>query len=166
MSDNLYTTPESELENNQGAPDAVLASRWSRLGASIIDGLIMALAIVPITLLIGGLGALSGEEPLSFGVNIILGLLSIVVFVGINYKLLVSKGQTIGKKLVNIKIVDMNGEKPDFNDHLVKRYAVYFLPSQVPIIGGLFQLVNILFIFRGDKRCIHDLAGNTQVVNN
>jgi uncharacterized RDD family membrane protein YckC len=32
-------------------------------------------------------------------------------------------------------------------------------------IGGLIGLTNILFIFHGDKRYLHDLIANTQVIN-
>ena len=35
----------------------------------------------------------------------------------------------------------------------------------IPVLGPLFSLVNVCFIFREDRRCIHDLIAGTQVVN-
>ncbi len=44
----------------------------------------------------------------------------------------------------------------------------YFLPtliSQVPFIGGIFGLVNALFIFGAERRCLHDRLAGTRVVD-
>jgi len=35
----------------------------------------------------------------------------------------------------------------------------------IPAIGGIIQIVNILFIFRDDRKCIHDLIAGTVVVS-
>ena len=34
-----------------------------------------------------------------------------------------------------------------------------------PAIGGIIQLVDILFIFRDDRKCIHDLIAGTVVIS-
>jgi uncharacterized RDD family membrane protein YckC len=34
----------------------------------------------------------------------------------------------------------------------------------IPVIGGFLPLVDVLFIFRHDRRCIHDLLAGTNVV--
>ena len=42
-----------------------------------------------------------------------------------------------------------------------------FLPGligAIPLVGTVFSLVNICFIFREDRRCIHDLMAGTHVV--
>jgi uncharacterized RDD family membrane protein YckC len=36
--------------------------------------------------------------------------------------------------------------------------------ESIPLLGGLFSLVNVCFIFRDDRRCIHDLIADTIVV--
>lgn len=36
--------------------------------------------------------------------------------------------------------------------------------SAIPLAGAAFGLVDILFIFRADRRCIHDLIAGTHVV--
>ncbi|MEP0356349.1 RDD family protein [Paraglaciecola sp.] len=165
MSDNLFTPPESNLidEINEQTT-SVLASRWSRLGASLVDSFIMMLFVIPIMYFVGWFEIISsGEEP-SHLYTLGFGILGIVFFVFINLKLLVSHGQTVGKKVLKIKIVDLNDDKAELKKHLLKRYGIYFIPNQVPFLGGIFQFINILFIFRKDKRCIHDLVAGTQVV--
>ncbi len=84
-------------------------------------------------------------------------------FIVINGKLLICNGQTIGKKALGIKIVDTNGNLPE-KQHLIKRYGVYFLPGQIPVIGQIISLINVLFIFGPEKRCLHDLLGDTIVI--
>jgi uncharacterized RDD family membrane protein YckC len=163
MENNVYQTPESSLvtPNNQ---ELELASRWSRLFASIIDSIILLLIVLPVMYLTGGFdGLASGKEP-GFLYNLMMSIGSWVVFVLINGKFLVSNGQTIGKKAMEIRVVDLNGNVPDTNS-LIKRYAVYFVPNIIPIAGGIFALVNILFIFGEEKRCLHDQVGGTKVVS-
>lgn len=164
MEDNNFKAPEAELltEDNDSGPE--LASRWARLWGSLIDGLIMLVILVPIMFFTGFFAMIqSGTEP-SFLFNILMLLVSVCVFLAFNFNLLKNQGQTIGKKVMGTKIVGINNEKALMEDHILKRYLTYFLPGQIPIIGSIFSLINLLFIFGPEKRCIHDLAGKTKVV--
>jgi uncharacterized RDD family membrane protein YckC len=162
MSENVYQAPESDIIDHEAAA-APLASRWARLGASLIDTIILMCVLIPLMFLTGGLNFDLSEEP-SFVYNLMLSGLMIIAFILINGAFLIRDGQTIGKKALGIKITDMQGNVATKN-HLIKRYAVYFLPGQVPIVGQFFSIVNVLFIFGKEKRCIHDLAGDTQVLD-
>lgn len=165
MSDNnVYSTPQSQLVDQVDDSEKPLASRWARLGASIIDSIIMMLVVVPVMYVTGGFdGMLEGREP-GFVYMFGIGILSLVAYLVINYRFLVTNGQTVGKKVLEIKIVDLNGNLPLFQPQLLIRYAVYLLPGQIPFIGQLFSLINVLFIFSAEKRCIHDLVAKTKVV--
>ncbi len=165
MSDNnVYSTPEAQLVDQVDDSEKPLASRWARLGASIIDSVIMMLFVMPVMYFTGGFdGIASGVQP-GFVYMFSMGILSFIVFFVINYRFLIANGQTIGKKVLDIKIVDLNGNVPAFQPQLLIRYAVYVLPGQIPVVGTLFSLVNVLFIFGKEKRCIHDLAAKTKVV--
>ena len=164
MTEKNYTpqsTEATETPNETG----VLASRWDRLFASILDAIIYCIFIMPIMYFTGGFdGMAQGIQP-SLGYNLAIGVVGIIAFIILNGKLLISSGQTIGKKAIGIKIVDLNGNLPTLNDHLLKRYAVFFIPGQIPFVGPLISIVNILFIFGNEKRCIHDLVAGTKVVN-
>ena len=163
MTKDIYATPKSELlqETNE---ESELASRGKRLLASIIDGITMSVVTLPVMFFTGGFsGVSSGIKP-SLGYNLFIALIGLFVYFILNGNLLIKKGQTIGKKLVDIKIVDLDGNLPTLKKHLLPRYGVYFLPGQVPIVGQLFSIINILFIFGKQKRCIHDYAGSTRVI--
>lgn len=165
MSDNnVYSTPQSQLVEQVDDSEKPLASRWARLGASIIDSIIMMIVVVPVMYFTGGFdGVMEGRQPgLIYSLGI--GVLGFIVFFVINYRFLIANGQTIGKKVLEIKIVDLNGNVPAFQPQLLIRYAVYMLPGQVPVVGQIFSIVNILFIFGKEKRCLHDLAAKTKVV--
>jgi uncharacterized RDD family membrane protein YckC len=165
MSDNnVYSTPQSQLVDQINDSERPLASRWARLGASIIDSIIMMLVVVPAMYFTGGFdGIMEGREP-GFVYMFSMGIVSFIVFFAINYRSLIANGQTIGKKVLEIKIVDLNGSAPQFQPQLLIRYAVYLLPGQIPMVGQIFSLINVLFIFTKEKRCIHDLVAKTKVV--
>lgn len=165
MSDNnVYSTPQSQLVDQVDDSEKPLASRWARLGASIIDSIIIMIVLVPVMYFTGGFdGMMEGVQP-GFVYMFGIGLLNFVVFFVINYRYLIANGQTIGKKVLEIKIVDLNGNVPVFQPQLLIRYAVFVLPGQVPFVGQLFSLINVLFIFSAEKRCIHDLVAKTKVV--
>ena len=117
--------------------------------------------------------------------------LSIVVSVGLNFIYFVvfayfNKGQTIAKKLMNIKVVDnKTEERPKFWQMLVRNMFIYSLLSNVIIlillftsknnfiycymlVGGfdlMFVMITVMFVlYRKDKRGLHDMMACTKVV--
>ncbi|MEM7469104.1 MAG: RDD family protein [Pseudomonadota bacterium] len=164
MEENAYSPPEAELLSDSENEASRLASRWARLGASIVDGVTIMIVTLPVMYLTGGFEGISENQQPSFLHSMGMAILSIVVFAIINTKSLIDRGQTLGKKLLNVRAVSaVNGETAT-REQLLRRYAVYLLPNQIPFLGGIFSLVNILFIFGSRKRCIHDIVGDTIVV--
>jgi len=159
--DNLYAPPAADL----GIPqESNLASRWSRLGGSLIDGIVSMIILGPVMYFTGfWQRAMSGDAPASDPV--IYGLLGIVVYLVLNGYLLSKHGQTIGKLVVGTRIISI-----DTNEILPlwKVFAVRYIPlaisANLPIIGPFIVVIDSLFIFRKDKRCIHDLIAGTKVV--
>ena len=163
MDQEINTTPESELLQEPNGDNA-LASRWQRLLASMLDGLIIALVTGPFMYFTGGFdGIAEGIQP-SVGYNLFIGVIGISVFCLFNGKLLIQNGQTIGKKVLGIKIVDLEGNLPTLKNHLIARYAAYLLPGLVPVVGQFISTINILFILGKQKRCVHDYIAGTRVV--
>lgn len=164
MSDNIYQAPQSEVVDQTYNPTD-LASRWARLGASILDALFMIIAILPIGFISGFYQAIfAGEQTIGFAYTIAMGLAGLVAFFLINGYFLYASGQTAGKKIVGIKIVDMDGQQMPFGRLIGLRYVPQWVVSYIPIIGNFLIILDALFVFRGDKRCIHDLIAGTQVV--
>lgn len=141
-----------------------LAGRGERLGGAIIDGLIMLAILLPAMYMSGYFeGMMSGARP-GFAAQAMWALIGFAVFTAVQGVPLANSGQTWGKKLLKMKIVDLAGNTPEFGKLLVLRYGVGSLISIVPIVGTLYGLADCLFIFRQDKRCIHDLIAGTRVV--
>ena len=143
--------------------NTLLASRWQRLWASLIDGLIIMVVTIPAMYFTGGFDLVEeGREP-SLIYGLMIALIGVAFFVLINGKLLLSHGQTIGKQVLKIKIVDMEDNLPTQN-HFIKRYAMYFALGQIPVAGPFLSIINILIIFGKEKRCGHDYFAETKVV--
>jgi uncharacterized RDD family membrane protein YckC len=140
-----------------------LATLGQRFVGAIIDGLISAAIIIPISFALGIYSTRAGHQ-LSLMETIGMGLVGFAIFLAIHWVFLNATGQTIGKKVAKTRIVTMDGRKPSMGNLAGKRYAFMNLVGIVPFIGGLLSIVNILFIFRKDRRCLHDLVGGTQVV--
>jgi uncharacterized RDD family membrane protein YckC len=126
------------------------------LGAVILDGFVYVIPPVIMgvvtPLLVHGPG---GETVAS--VFIVVAIL--IVFL-CQMVLLIKDGQTLGKKALRIRIVKMDtGENGGFVPNVLLRLIVNGLLGIIPLYG----LVDILFIFRGDRRCIHDMIAGTQV---
>ena len=160
-SDNPYAPPESEVAVSD---PVALAGRGVRLGGAIIDAIIAMAVIFPVVFAMGYWEkAMAGEQTVVG--NLWLGVLGIGVFLVLNGYLLANHGQTIGKRLVKTRIVSIDDEEIlPFWKVISLRYLPLWILSQIPLLGQIFGLVDSLFIFRGDKRCIHDMIAGTKVV--
>jgi uncharacterized RDD family membrane protein YckC len=155
-------------------PQNDLADRLFRLAAWLLDNLIAFLCCLPGILLIGVsvvTGLLMGHNELS-GLDagrllLGIGLLAFggLVLLVVQIWLLTTRGQTIGKRVVGIKIVRYDtGANPGFVSVVLLRWLVPGLIGAVPYLGFVFAVVDCCFIFRADRRCIHDLIAGTKVV--
>ncbi len=130
------------IDDDEGL--VTLAHRGDRLLAYIIDTVAFGVA--------AGLGAINGVG-MAFALVIILLIFQIY--------LLSAEGRTIGKSIMKIKIVNNEDEgNPGFWRAFFLRYFVIGLLGFIPF----FSLIDILFIYREDFRCIHDHLAGTRVI--
>ena len=166
MSDgNIYAPPLSDLEQSDGiTSEYELASRWSRLGGAIIDAVIGMAVGFPIMYLTGAWEkAMAGSLPILD--TIILGVYGFVMFALLHGYFLKNQGQTIGKKLVGIKIVSVDTKKIlTLNKVLAYRYLPVSVVTNIPVVGQFLALVDIFFIFGKNRRCVHDFIAGTRVI--
>ncbi len=161
-----YAPPSAQVAapSYDAGPEAPLAERGSRFVAQLLNGLI----VIPGGALIGVSGALADGETgaMSTGsiICIVLGVIYCIVILVINLRLLGRQGQSLGKKWAKVRIVRLDGSPASLGRLVGLRYVVNALIGAIPFVGGLYGLVDILFIFRGDRRCIHDLIADTKVV--
>lgn len=143
------------------------ASRWSRLGAALLDGIISSICFLPGSALLFSGGILNkthAATPLIFVGFCVLGAAFLLVL-GIQIYLLTTRGQTMGKKFIGIKIVSFDdGSNPGFVKAFLLRSFVNGMIGAVPGVGMIYSLVDLCFIFRDDRRCVHDLLAGTVVI--
>lgn len=73
-------------------------------------------------------------------------------------------GQTIGKRALGIRLVRSDGTLPSLSRVICLRTAVVGLMEAIPLVGLMVALLDCLFIFGKDRRCLHDLIADTWVV--
>ena len=154
------SSPEEDLEPLQGRLLLVKADRSARLVARIVDAIVN---VTPLLLLMGS-GVILGHsrDARLVGNLLVLGLsLTIVV---LNLRWLYTAGQSIGKRLVGIAILRSDGSRVTLRRLILLRSGVLLILSLVPFAGTVIALLNPLFIFRRDHKCIHDHIADTFVV--
>ena len=158
---NIYSPPAADLDLPQGNH---LASRWARLGGSLVDGVISVIILGPV-MFYTGFWERAMSDNLSISDTILYGLLGLAIYLVLNGYLLSKHGQTIGKLLLGTRIVSV-----DTNEILPlwKAFCLRYLPlavsANLPIVGPFIVMIDSLFVFRKNKRCLHDLIAGTKVV--
>jgi len=156
---NPYQAPASAGEVAvEPAADQVLAGRGRRLGAHLLDSLLVFLALLP------ALPAmLEQDDSISTAGLIFMGV-AVLVMLGLQLKYLYENGQSIGKRIVGIRIVRLDGSRCSLGRILFMRNLVIMVIAYIPVVGNLVNFADPLFIFREDRRCLHDLIADTKVV--
>jgi uncharacterized RDD family membrane protein YckC len=171
-SSNLYAPPKSEVKDI-GADDALdLASRWARLGAVIVDGLVGFIWFTPTYVTnFAMLAQQARGNPLAVWINLAktggwfyVGVLGALVVLAIDLVLLSRNGQTIGKKLLGIKVVRVDGSPVTLFRVFFVRYVCNTFLTLIPVFGSLYSLVDCLMIFSESRRTVHDRFADTIVI--
>lgn len=167
-SENIYRSPESNLDADDKSIDGFsgfdLATRWDRLWAYLIDTIILMPILLAILFFTGYLGLISENEQFSLVHELLIALLAVGIFALINGQFLLSSGQTVGKKVLKIRIVTLSDEHAPIKV-LLARYGFYWLLAYIPFVGQLLNMINVLFIFSSEKRCGHDHVAGTKVIS-
>jgi uncharacterized RDD family membrane protein YckC len=160
------------------AIDPNLAERGTRLGAFLIDWVLQMISVLPGWLILGStfltimLSAARGQEPdfseLDIG-KLVLGgsvlLLGFLTLLVVQVWMISTRGQSIGKRLLGIKIVKFaDGSPAGFVHGWLLRNFVNGIIGVLPWIGILYKLVDNCFIFSEPRRCIRDQIAGTKVV--
>lgn len=166
--ENPYQAPMAAVADipPEGLPEA--ADRGSRLAAALLD-LVMGPALVGIAAALAIpalLVARQGGRPETWMFGVFIGGLG-AAFLGLfiwNLVWLHRYGQSIGKRLVKIRIVRADSSRAGLARIFFLRMLLPNLIGAIPLLGPLFTLVNLCFIFREDRRCLHDHIAGTLVV--
>ncbi|GLS04208.1 hypothetical protein GCM10007860_13540 [Chitiniphilus shinanonensis] len=163
---NPYAATTVDLQ--QSADDQfVLAERGTRLGAVLLDGVFGLIAGIPmIAVAIAAPALLQGGISPGAGLlaGIVIGGLLLLAFVIYNFVLVHRNGQTLGKKVLGIKIIRQDGSRCGLRRYVFIRYLPVALLSMIPFVGVIVSLLDPLLIFRQSRRCLHDDIAGTIVI--
>lgn len=167
---NPYAAPSARVQDVNDATNYELADRGTRLGAAILDGLVVggpvALIAIGAAVMLPGLQREGNEG----AIGVAAGLIALLVVAGmigviaVNMVWLHRYGQTIAKRWLNIRIVRTDGGHCSLLRIIFARSLPMIVLRAIPMIGWIFSLVDALLIFREDYRCLHDHFADTIVV--
>ena len=163
---NPYRSPEARIVDQAAASD--LAGLGERLAAALLDGLMLLLINLPL-MYVGGYfravfdAAAIGAQP-PFSLVLTWAGIGLAIFLLVQGYPLAAWGQTWGKRILGIRIADLQGGQPSFATLLLRRYVPMQVVSLIPVLGMLPVWVDILMIFRRDRRCAHELIAGTRVI--
>lgn len=145
----------------QGPDPSTTPSRLTRLGAAMIDSFLSAILLFPaygVVIYSAEYGSVDDELMFFAGALFLIFLF----FVLIQIILLSVRSQTVGKMLFGIKIV----KTADLSDGgFVHAFLLRgFVPGMLGAVIPFFGLIDVLFIFNEEKRCLHDMIASTVVV--
>jgi uncharacterized RDD family membrane protein YckC len=167
--------------------DPSLAEWWQRLLARIIDGLVLSVLIIPLwvpvfTSLVNKLRSINNQyggntnSPAAqaaishvtgqfFGEIFLVVIAGLVIAVAYDWLQHGLWGRTLGKRALGTMVVSANTRSKVSAGAAGGRAAIYVLPALVPVVGGLFALLNELWLLWDQQRqCLHDKAAQTVVI--
>ena len=170
----VSATQEPAMLRTQTGPAP--ASRVMRFCGLVIEAIIwfllFCLAVAPNVLM-----AIPGREKIGFAV-LCVALLALLLYVGFSLYSLYRTGQCISKKMLGMKIVNVDGSRAPLWKIVLLRNGILFLLN---VLGGIIYrlypletvfiipvygvfLIDALLIFRKDRRTLHDRFAGTIVV--
>ena len=151
-----------------------LASWLSRVGAQLIDGLIIGVGALILFLPIGAALGVAGASDSNTGLGAaIVGLLFwvlCVTIIAILYAPLMmarTNGKTLGRMAMNIRVVKTNGEPITFGFAMLREVVVKSLVFGIAgsFTFGLAPLLDVLWpLWDEENRALHDFIVSTRVV--
>ncbi len=151
----------------------VPAPLWRRMPAFLIDFLAAALLGLPPLVLLDFVAPKLSDATSNF----IARVTGFILFVGYSSLITISRGQTLGKFIARLRIVDARTGLTPADGQVVKRFLVlglslfvfgvvlplFPIPPWVILVGAPVALLGPLLV-RSDHRAFHDLAAGTMVV--
>jgi uncharacterized RDD family membrane protein YckC len=163
---NPYASPQADLSIQRAPEDAELASLGERLGAAIIDTIIMlVVALVPIVIFYGGWTEyMAADSSESYAFTLGSTAFGFLMYVIVNGYLLAKNGQSVGKKILDIKIVRTDGSRASFVRLVAVRALFEHALLLIPVVDIWLSIIDVLFIFQRSRKCLHDTIADTIVI--
>ncbi|MBB5324947.1 putative RDD family membrane protein YckC [Anoxybacillus tepidamans] len=124
------------------------AGFWKRFLASLLDGIIIGIPLAVISYWIKG----------DWGGDAFTSIINVLYFWVVP---VIWSGYTVGKKIIGIRIVKINGEKLGFGAMFLRSIVASLLYGIT--LGFALLISAIMVAAREDKRAIHDFIAGTYV---
>jgi uncharacterized RDD family membrane protein YckC len=151
-----------------------LAGWWSRVGAALIDGLIVGVGALIILALFGSVfsvGFFDSEETgiASLIVGLMLSFVAIAIVALFYAPVMMDRtnGKTLGRMAMGIRVVRANGQPMTFGWAMLREVAVKALLFGFAgsITFGLANLADVLWpLWDDENRALHDFVVDTRTV--
>jgi uncharacterized RDD family membrane protein YckC len=140
------------------------ASFWLRFAAALIDGILILAVFCPVGLALVAMGAAAGRDGGEVGEDALVGVRLAVriltIIIGWLYSALMESSSwqgTVGKKVLGIRVTDMNGHRIGFGKASGRHFAK--LLSQLICFIGF-----IMAAFTERRQALHDMIAATLVL--
>jgi uncharacterized RDD family membrane protein YckC len=154
---NPYAPPQAVVADViDPAAGIQLADRGTRLGAALLDGLVL-FVMVYLPFMLSLIGAKTGSRS---WVGLVVGGIGFIAWMFFTVKLLGENGQSIGKKACKIKLLRKDGSEVSISRVIIARNLANTVLGVIPLYG----VIDSLFIFGSQRRCVHDYIADTIVV--
>lgn len=155
------------------APVTLYAGFWKRLGAALIDAIILVVGAIIIGMVAG---IVTGGSLFAASLLSMLGMVAYHIYMNGTF------GATVGKMALGIKIVQLDGRAIDYSIAAL-RYSPFIAFGVISLVFGASQsaapaldagtVLNLLYclaaivvlIINPMKRTIHDFLAKTVVIN-
>lgn len=152
---NPYQAPSSDLSEAYDDQQYEYAGFWMRFAASIIDSILIGLAVgVPLTIVGDFMGIAAWD---SADVSIVDVVSQVICFVVYVYCWVTYAG-TPGKRLLKLKVLDADTGEHLSGGRAALRYVGYFVSAIAVFLGFLWV------VFDKRKQAWHDKMANSVVV--
>jgi uncharacterized RDD family membrane protein YckC len=159
---NPYQAPSSHGYAHPGQFQDRIATRDKRLVGAILDGLIHLLGLIPGAIVAGIMGAAGASEDAVVPTFVVVGFGGVFLVAIANWVLISRTGQSFGKRMVGTQIIRIDtGQPAGFVNGVLLRILV---PQLINQTCSLFGLIDVLWIFGEERRCLHDLIAQTVVI--
>jgi uncharacterized RDD family membrane protein YckC len=141
-----------------------LATIWVRFVALFIDGLVMAIPVVGIsvglTFLFVGAAFATAQHQITFFLQILIGFVAAIPFILYEGLMLSSRGQTLGKMAMGIKVVTPEGQDIGVG----QAWARVLTRHVLNMISWIGILINYLPALGKERAATHDRIAKTRVI--
>lgn len=163
----------ASLSYHGGGGQLVLAGWWRRVGAAVIDGLIVGAVALAIMAPLG-IGIFASGDSDTGVVAFVLAfvvvalVLAVVALLYAPFLMARTNGQTFGRMATGIRVVRTSGEPMTFGWALLREVVVKGLLFNAllgSITGGLASIIDVLWpLWDEENRALHDFVVQTRTV--